>query len=118
METNTKTVLTARVDSESRHGSKLTIRTGPELFRFESHAQWVNKSTSWFSNSGVRGEDCLCVDALGRVCPMGRHFNIAENDNAFPVVVYLNRQDEADCPNFGQTRRRRAINAMRKRFGR
>lgn len=48
--------------------------------RFDCMATWVNKATSW-----IGGTNPLCVDAKGRRCTDGGHFQIAHDEGAFPV---------------------------------
>jgi hypothetical protein len=67
----------------------ITIFVGELLFEFSSHGQWVAKAQSWFRNSGHRSDDCICVDALGRIVSCGLHFRRAMEEDAFPVKVYL-----------------------------
>lgn len=61
---------------------------GRELFRFESHGEWVAKASSWFVNNNVDSKDVICVDLLGRICCVGRHFARARDEGTFPVIVY------------------------------
>jgi len=68
---------------------KLNIEfDGRELFRFASHGEWVAKASSWFVRNNVDGRDVICVDSLGRVCRVGRHFARARDEGTFPVIVY------------------------------
>jgi hypothetical protein len=73
--------------------ARITVEVGPELFRFETFQQWVNKATSWFRRAGVTSLDVLCVDARGRICTHGKSFMRADKDGAFPVIVYLAAND-------------------------
>lgn len=66
----------------------LTVHVGEFLFEFSSFGQWVAKASSWFTNTGVRGEECLCVDAAGRLCRIGKQFMRARDEGTFPVRVY------------------------------
>lgn len=62
-----------------------------ELFRFESKQHWIDKAQSWFQTALHRdhiSHDFLCLDQKGRVCAWGAHFDRAERDGAFPVIVY------------------------------
>jgi hypothetical protein len=67
--------------------AKVRLQVGPELFRFSSHANWVNKASSWFR--GVRAGSWVCIDQRGRICNSGKEFMRADKENAFPIVVYL-----------------------------
>ena len=69
----------------------LTVRVGPELFRFESKQQWVNKGKGWYESarlSGIPSHDTIALDARARVVRSGREFMRAEQDGAYPVIVY------------------------------
>lgn len=69
----------------------IQIQVGPEAFRFTSFTEWVNKAQGWFAARippASRGRH-LCVDAVGRVCLIGRDFMRARDEDAFPVVVFL-----------------------------
>jgi hypothetical protein len=69
--------------------NELTIYVGEFLFEFRSYQTWVNKAQSWFRNCGHRSDDCICIDAMGRIVSIGLHFRRAEQEDAFPVKVYL-----------------------------
>jgi hypothetical protein len=66
----------------------MEIELGPEMFRFTSFEQWVNKAQSWFKNYGVSPSQYVCIDATGRICGKGKQFMSARDRGAFPVVVY------------------------------
>lgn len=63
------------------------VRVGPELFRFSSFSNWVNKARGWFR--GVPAGSWVCIDQRGRICNSGKEFMRADREHAFPVVVYL-----------------------------
>jgi hypothetical protein len=71
----------------------ITVEVGPELFRFLSFEQWVNKTARWFRGAGVGNLDVLCVDGRGRVCTCGKDFMRADDDAAFPVIAYRYRSE-------------------------
>jgi hypothetical protein len=73
--------------------AKITVEVGPELFRFETFQQWVNKAASWFRRAGVSSADVLCVDRRGRICTGGTEFIRANKEGTFPVVAYLVASD-------------------------
>ena len=75
----------------------LHCQVGPELFRFESFQQWVNKASSWFASCGYPSRHAICVDAKGRICQYGKHFMTARDEGTFPVRVCMARED--DKPN-------------------
>ena len=58
----------------------LIIPTHEPDGEFTSKQQWINKATSW-----IGGMNALCVDAKGRRCLIGLHFDEAEKDNAYPI---------------------------------
>ena len=66
----------------------MNIELGPELFRFNSFADWVNKARLRFKAVGVVASQYVCIDATGRICGMGKQFMSARDRGAFPVVVY------------------------------
>lgn len=68
----------------------LPINIARELFRWESHSEWVNRAARDFRRARAGGElphsgEYICVDSAGTVCEIGRDFAGA----VFPVVVYL-----------------------------
>ena len=67
---------------------------GPELFRFTSFTQWVNKASSWYATCGIRSSYTVAVDNVGRICLRGSHFMLARDEGVFPVVVYAARVDD------------------------
>lgn len=77
---------TTAVANELSTAVSVTLQLGPEMFRFTSFNEWVNKAHSWFSNCGVR--HYVAVDTKGRVCVSGREFQRARDEGTFPVVVY------------------------------
>lgn len=66
-----------------------SIVFGDEVCRFETFQSWVNKSASWTGPE----QQIVFVDALGRICQIGKHFMNARDDGAFPVVVYRAEPD-------------------------
>lgn len=66
----------------------IAVTVGPLLFEFATHAQWVNKASSWFRSYGVTGSDTLCVDAKGRICRIGKQFMRAEKEQTYPIRVF------------------------------
>jgi len=69
------------------------VKLGPLLFQFDSFAGWVNHAQNAWKKRGVRSADTLCIDALGRICLIGRDFMIARDEQQFPVRVHLIRRD-------------------------
>ncbi|MEL4181202.1 hypothetical protein [Roseateles sp. PN1] len=68
--------------------SNITINVERELFRFESHQDWVNKAQSRYANCGVPKGYYITVDAKGHVMHRGQCFMAADKAKAFPVIVY------------------------------
>ena len=66
---------------------------GPLLFSFATFDSWVNQAQRIWRFHGVRGEDTVCLDQKGRMCRWGAHFMVARDEGAFPVDVYLLRDD-------------------------
>lgn len=66
---------------------------GKKLFSFASFDKWVNGAQGIWQMHGVRGADTVCVDQKGRICGWGKHFMTARDEKAFPVDVYLLRED-------------------------
>jgi hypothetical protein len=66
----------------------IAVTVGPLLFEFASHAQWVNKASSWFRSYRVTGSDTICVDAKGRICRIGKQFMRAEKEQTYPIRVF------------------------------
>jgi len=66
---------------------KITIEVGEELFRFHSEQEWINKAQSWFSN--FPKDIGICVDSVGRICTIGKHFMRATKESTYPIIVYV-----------------------------
>jgi len=77
-----------KIDMTAGLPFQISIIPGPFLFVFLTHSHWVNKSSSWFRNSGVRADETICVDAKGRLCLTGKQFARAEADGSFPIQVF------------------------------
>lgn len=73
--------------------SAQTVALGPKVFSFASFDAWVNGAQRMWRFHGVIGADTLCIDQRGRVCGWGKHFMTARDESAFPVDVYLLRDD-------------------------
>lgn len=58
--------------------------------QFHSMTEWVCKATSW-----IGGTNPLCVDAKGRRCTNGGHFQTAENEGAFPIRFWWGEGGES-----------------------
>jgi hypothetical protein len=63
------------------------VQLGPELFRFSSFMNWVNKARGWLRD--VPRGSYVCIDQRGRICNGGKEFMRADREHAFPVVVYM-----------------------------
>ncbi len=62
---------------------------GEPLFQFHDFDHWCDTAKVQFFRHGVRGDQCLLIDARGRVVTRGREFERARVDGTFPVKVYL-----------------------------
>lgn len=71
----------------------MQIQTGPLLFQFDSKQEWINKAQRIWKKNLVRAEETILIDSHGRVCRIGKDFMSAETDNAYPIKVYLARED-------------------------
>ena len=67
---------------------EITITTGTMLFEFTTFGAWVGKAASWYRNAGVRIDNTIAVDAVGRVCVSGSEMMRARDEDTFPVRVY------------------------------
>lgn len=74
-------------------GSVIQVALGPKLFSFNSFAEWVDYGQHIWKQHGVSSRDTLCLDQMGRICAWGRHFMAARDDDAFPVDVYMLREE-------------------------
>lgn len=72
---------------------ELTVELGPLLFEFKTFNDWRDNASRLFRDHRSTGDQCLCIDAKGRVCGWGTHFSKADAEKAFPVKVYLLRGD-------------------------
>lgn len=82
----------------------LQVSVGPKLFSFRSFQDWVNHAQRIWKFHGVDGRHTVCIDQRGRICGWGAHFMTARDEGAFPVDVYLLREDMAkrlDAPSSG-----------------
>lgn len=66
----------------------ITITVGEELFQFSSYENWISKAQNWFKQSRATSSSTICVDAKGRICEYGMHFQRAKIDDAYPIKVY------------------------------
>ena len=72
----------------------MNIELGDKLFEFSSEQDWINRAQRAWRCLGLRAdEDTVCVDAIGRVCRIGRDFITATKDSAYPISIYLYRND-------------------------
>lgn len=77
----------------------MDIQLGRELFVFDGFNHWCDTAQDKFKAANVTSDKVLCLDRLGRVCAWGSHFMKAAEDGAYPVRVYLLREDMAEPPN-------------------
>jgi hypothetical protein len=86
-------VIDAALTKKDGVSAMTPITVGPYLFEFSSCLDWVNRAYSLWRQHEIRSEDTVCIDMHGRICSLGRDFRAAEQDDAFPVRVYLIRSD-------------------------
>jgi len=77
----------------------MDIQLGRELFMFDGFNHWADTAQDKFKAANVTSAKVLCIDAKGRVCAWGAHFMEAAKDGAYPVRVYLLRDDMLETPN-------------------
>lgn len=70
----------------------IAVTLGRELFAFKSHAEWCDTARWRFERCGELLADTVCLDAKGRICTRGLHFAQADEEGAFPIVVYAVRE--------------------------
>lgn len=71
-----------------------SIQLGRELFMFDGFNHWCDTAQTKFKEAKVTSQSTICLDANGRICNCGAHFMQAAMDGAYPVRVYLLRDDE------------------------
>lgn len=91
----------------------MDVKLGKHLFSFRDKSEWVNKASSWFQQSGYLSGETLCIDQKGRVCRLGYHFDIADIEHAYPIDVFVIREDEA----LDRRADERSQNYLRRRVG-
>jgi|GEM_PF-6846972 len=72
---------------------KREMLLGRKLFQFSSKADWINGASRIWRLHEVTADNTTCVDQLGRICTMGKHFAEAELDDAYPIEVFLTRPE-------------------------
>lgn len=68
--------------------TKRDVQLGPELFRFESMQQWVDKGRSWYATCGYTEYKLVTIDAVGRIVKTGYEFMRARDEGTYPISVY------------------------------
>ncbi len=71
----------------------MKIEVGEKLFEFASKQDWINRANRVWRKHQINAQNTVCIDQKGRICGWGLHFSIAENDNAYPIEVFLMRAD-------------------------
>lgn len=66
----------------------IQIKVKRELFRFSSKQDWINRGKRLYANCGVNKGHYIAVDSLRHVMHMGKCFSCAEDQQAYPVIVY------------------------------
>lgn len=69
----------------------LQVQLGPKIFCFAIFQDWVSKAQGRFASHGVRSDDVICLDSVGRILKIGADFHRARDEGTFPVAVYLAR---------------------------
>ena len=90
---STDAAMTALRDALAATPASSPVVLGPFMFQFASFDGWVSGAQRAWRSRGVRSDDTLCIDAAGRICRIGGDFRKARDDNAYPVRVYLMRED-------------------------
>jgi len=67
---------------------EISIKVGNELFQFSTFDNWCDTAQKKFSVAGVRWQDTLCIDSMGRVCVKGEEFMRAQEQDTFPIRVF------------------------------
>lgn len=71
----------------------MEIKTGKKLFQFDSKTAWIDGAQRIWKFHQVRADNTVCIDQLGRICSIGAHFEAARRDNAYPIEVFMLRDD-------------------------
>lgn len=66
----------------------VTVKVGKLEFQFKSMAEWINRSPHIWIEHDLKADRALCVDSFGRICEMGKDFQRAKDDGAYPIRVY------------------------------
>ena len=73
-----------------------------EAFRFTSYQNWVDtaqhKPWTWVTTTSGKHSEEICADSRGRVCRMGRDFQRAHDEGAFPIIAYRVRDAITEPP--------------------
>lgn len=64
------------------------VTVGELAFEFESHTDWVCKGPAIWRKHDIDNGRGICIDAKGRICEMGAHFDRATKTGAYPIKVY------------------------------
>jgi hypothetical protein len=83
----------------------MEIQLGREVFMFDGFNHWCDTASEKYKAARLTSSNTVCVDAKGRICAWGEHFMQASKDRAYPIRVYLLRDDMAwpDTPISGGT---------------
>lgn len=66
---------------------------GEKVFSFTNKADWIKSASRQWRERGIPPSHTIAIDQKGRICAWGAHFAAAEKDSAYPVDVYMLRQD-------------------------
>jgi hypothetical protein len=71
---NWPTIYAAMLAAAPAAPAPVPLTIGPELFKFDSFAGWVNHAQRAWKMRNLRSDYTLCIDAAGRICRIGRDF--------------------------------------------
>lgn len=71
----------------------MQIQTGRELFMFDGFNHWCDTASVKYREAQVTPAQTLAIDSQGRICTTGPHFMQAASDGAYPVRVFLLRDE-------------------------
>lgn len=81
---------TARTNSLQETVREVVL--GEFLFRLNSEQDWIRRGQSLADCCGATSRNAIWLDAFGRPCLVGKDFQQATADDAYPVTVYRLRQ--------------------------
>jgi len=67
---------------------RIEIEVSEAKFEFASISDWRDRAESLHSAHDLSMYNSIAIDALGRICSLGRDFLRAQTEGAYPVKVY------------------------------